>query len=89
MQPRFRKRYRFPKNVIRRAVSLYSRFTTSFRDLEYLFAERGIAVSYKAVRAWTIKFGPAMVSQRRRSRTPPTGRWRLDEMVMKIGGRRL
>ena len=39
--------YRFPPEVIDHAIWLYLRFTLSFRDVEDLLAERGIAVSYE------------------------------------------
>ncbi len=45
-------RHRFPPAIIRHAVWLYFRFTLSFRDVEELLAERGIAVSYETVRRW-------------------------------------
>jgi hypothetical protein len=50
--------YRFPPEVIHQAVWLYLRFTLSFRDVEDLLAERGIAVSYETVRRWVNHFGP-------------------------------
>ena len=52
-------------------------------------AERGIEVSYETIRCWTIKFGPLIAANLRRRRPPPSGRWHLDEMVVKIGGRRM
>ena len=42
--------YRFPPDIIQRAVWLYFRFTLSFRDVEDLLAERGIEVSYETIR---------------------------------------
>ncbi len=45
-----------------------------------------IEVSYETVRCWTIQFGPLIARNLRRGRPGPTGRWRLDEMVVKIGG---
>ncbi len=42
--------YRFPRDVIQRAVWMYLRFTLSFRDVEDLLAERGIEVSYETIR---------------------------------------
>jgi putative transposase len=89
MRPISYKRHRFPKDVIRYAVWLYFRFTMSFRDVEDLMAERGVEVSYETIRCWTLKFGPAIAANLRRRRSPPTGRWHLDEMVVKIGGRRM
>ena len=52
------KGHRFPREIISHAVWLYHRFTLSFRDVEDLLAERGITVSYEAIRYWCIKFGP-------------------------------
>jgi len=83
------KRHRFPADLIRQAVWLYFRFTLSIRDVEELLAQRGIEVSREAVRCWVNKFGPLIAAQIRRRRGPPTGRWHLDEMVVKIGGRRM
>jgi putative transposase len=42
--------YRFPRDIIQRAVWLYLRFTLSYRDVEELLAERGIEISYETVR---------------------------------------
>jgi hypothetical protein len=36
--------YRFPPEVIDQTIWLYLRFTLSFRDVEDLLAERGVAV---------------------------------------------
>ena len=79
-------RHRFPADVIRRAVWLYFRFTLSFRDVEDLMAERGIDVSYETVRFWTRKFGRLFGRNLRKTRPRPTGRWHLDEMVVRIAG---
>ena len=89
MQPVSFKRHRFPPDVIRLAVWLYFRFTLSFRDVEEMLAQRGIDASYETVRSWTLKFGRLFAQNLRRSRSKPTGRWHLDEMVVKIGGKRM
>ena len=89
MNPISFKRHRFPPEVIRRAVWLYFRFTLSVRDVEELLAEREIEVSRESIRCWAIKFGPLFAANLRRRRSAPTGRWHLDEMVVKIGGRRM
>ena len=89
MKPISFKRHRFPPDVIRYAVWLYFRFTLSIRDVEELLAQRGIEASREAVRCWVIKFGPLIAANLRRRRSPPSGRWHLDEMVVRIGGRRM
>ena len=60
----------------------------SIRDVEELLAERGIEVSREAVRMWAIKFGPQFARNLRRRQPRPTGRWHIDEMVVKIAGER-
>ena len=89
MRPISFKRHRFPPDVIRYAVWLYFRFTLSVRDVEELLAQRGIEVGRETVRCWVIKFGPLIAANLRRRRSPPTGRWHLDEMVVKISGQRM
>ena len=81
------KRHRFPPDIICHAVWLYFRFTLSFRDVEELLAQRGIDVSYETIRCWTLKFGPRIARNLKRRRHPPSPRWHLDEMVVKIRGR--
>jgi putative transposase len=59
----------------------------SFRDAEDLLAQRGITVSYEAIRLWCRTFGPqyARALRRRRGRMGDT--WYLDELFVKIQGR--
>src|SRR3712207_1153395 len=81
--------YRFPRDIIQRAVWMYLRFTLSFRDVEELLAERSIEVTYESVRRWVLTFGPA-IARRLRARCPkPHSRWHLDEMFANIGGKQM
>src|SRR5450631_1171372 len=79
--------YRFPPEIIERAVWLYYRFTLSFRDIEDLLAERGIIVSYETIRRWANHFGPMVAADLRRRRPKPHATWHLDEVYLKINGR--
>ncbi|MGV9006855.1 MAG: IS6 family transposase [Brevundimonas sp.] len=89
MKPISFKRHRFPADIIRHAVWLYFRFNLSFRDVEELLAQRGIEVSYETIRCWTIKFGPLIARRLKKRRWAPSPRWHLDEMVCRIGGKRM
>src|SRR3954449_4469507 len=82
-------RHQFPPEVIRGAVWLYLRFTLSYRDVEELLAERGLDVSYETVRRWVLKFGTGIARKLRRCRPRPSNRWHLDEMVVRIAGKRM
>ena len=89
MQPLSFKRHRFHPDIIRQAVWLYSRFTLSLRDVEDLLAERDIDVTYETVRCWGNKFGPAIAANIRRRRGRADCVWHLDEMIVRIGGKRM
>ena len=79
--------YRFPLEIIHQAIWLYLRFTLSFRDVEDLLAERGIAISYETVRRWVNHFGPIIAAELRKRRPKPHAVWHLDEVNLKIDGR--
>jgi transposase-like protein len=81
--------YRFPRDIIQRAVWMYLRFTLSFRDVEELLAERGIVVTYESIRRWVLTFGPAIARRLRAKRPQPHGRWHLDEMFVRVGGKQM
>ncbi len=79
--------YRFPPEIIQRAVWLYYRFTLSLRDVEELLAERGIEATHETIRQWGIQFGPVIA---RDLRSPASAtRWHMDEMFVSIGGKRM
>jgi putative transposase len=82
-------RHRFPPEIIQHAIWLYLRFTLSYRDVEELLAERGLDLSYETVRRWVLKFGPLIARRLRRARPRPSDRWHLDEMVVRIAGKRM
>ena len=80
--------YRFPREIIARAVWRYHRFTLSLRDREDLLAERGISVFYETLRQGCASFGPSYARQIKRRRGPRGERWSLDEGVVTVEGQR-
>jgi putative transposase len=82
------KGFRFPRAVIGYAVWAYHRFALSLRDVEDLLAARGIKVSYETVHDWVVRFDPQFASKVRRDRPRPADKWRLDEVVVLIKGRK-
>ena len=80
--------YRFPPEIIGHAVWLSHRFCLSFRDAEDLLAQRGITVSYETIRQWCHTFGPAYAKTLRRRRGRLGDTWYLDELFVRIQGRR-
>jgi putative transposase len=82
------KRHRFPAEIISHCVWLYFRFCLSYRDVEELLRERGVPLTYEAVRYWCRKFGQAYANQLRHRRPRPGDKWHLDEVFLSIRGQR-
>ena len=82
------RRHRFPAEIISHCVWLYFRFCLSYRDVEELMAERGVILTYEAVRYWCRKFGQTYANELRRRRPRPGDKWHLDEVFLTIHGER-
>jgi transposase, IS6 family len=54
--------FRFPPAVIIVAVRWYLRYGLSYRDVEELLAERGIAVDHVSVYRWVQRFTPLLIN---------------------------
>ena len=81
------KRYRCPAEIIQYAVWLYHRFNLSHRDVEDLLAERGICVSYEAIRLWCHRFGPKYAARLKRKHQGYGDTFFIDEVFVKIDGK--
>ena len=81
------KRHRFHPSIISYAVWIYYRFNMSFRDIEDLLAEKGISVSYEAIRLWCIKFGPSYARKLKQKHVGFGDTFYLDEVFIKINGK--
>jgi len=81
------KQYRFPSEIIQYIVWLYYRFNLSHRDIEDLLAERGINVSYEAIRLWCIRFGPKYAARLKKKHQGYGDTFFIDEVFIKIDGK--
>ena len=89
MQPISYARHQFPPEIIRHAVWLYLRFTLSYRDVEELLAERGLDVTYETIRRWVLNLDRHMLAACAGCGPRPADTWHLDEMVIRVQGRRM
>lgn len=79
----------FPKDVILWAVRWYCRYGVSYRDLEEMMTERGVAVDHTTIYRWVQKYGPELDKRTRWYRRPAglgADSWRVDETYLKVGG---
>jgi len=80
--------HRFPPELISYTVWLYFRFPLSLRMVEEMLAFRGIEVSHETIRQWGLKFGQEFANIVRRRLPRPGDKWHLDEVVLKIAGKK-
>jgi putative transposase len=80
--------HRFPPELISYTVWLYYRFPLSLRMVEEMLAFRGIEVSHETIRQWALKFGQEFANIIRRRLPRPGDKWHLDEVVLKIAGKK-
>jgi transposase-like protein len=73
--------------VIVLAVRWYLRFGLSYRDVEELLVERGIAVDHVTVYRWVQRFTPLLADAARPCRHLVGDRWFVDETYVKVAGR--
>src|SRR3712207_5864865 len=80
--------FRFPAEIISHAVWLYHGFSLSLREAELILAQRGIVVSYESIRTWSLRFGQDLANTLKRRRPKPGDKWHLDEVFIRIRGKR-
>jgi putative transposase len=81
------KHHRFPPEIILHAVWLYLRVNLSIRDVENLLAQRGVTVSYEAIRLWVNKFGSKYAKKLKRKHGCFGDTFFIDEVFIKIDGK--
>lgn len=65
------------------AVYFFVRFGVSYRDLEELMAERGVAVDHATLNRWVEKYAGAIVDEAHGRKGPTSRSWRMDETYIK------
>src|SRR4249919_2569003 len=74
----------FERAIILWAVRWYVAYPISYRQLEEMMGERGVAVDHSTLNRWVIKYAPAFEKAFRRCQYPVGRSWRMDEKYVKI-----
>ena len=78
----------FEGEIVLWAVRWYCRYGISYRDLEQMMAERGVAVEHSTIYRWVQKYAPEIEKRLRwQWRCPRSTSWRVDETYVKVGGK--
>ena len=67
-------------------VRWYLRYSVSYRDLEEMMAERGLAVDHVTIWRWVQHYAPLLNQRLRRELRRPNASWRVDETYIKVAG---
>jgi IS6 family transposase len=77
----------FTAEVILWAVGWYLQFPISYRELERMLADRGVAVDHTTIYRWIQAYAPELEKRIRPHLRPTTGSWRVDETYIRVKGR--
>jgi IS6 family transposase len=81
------KRRRFLAEIILLCVRWYCRYGISYRDLEEMMAERGVAVDHVTLYRWVQRYAPELEKRVRWYQGYRSSSWRVDETYVKVGGK--
>ena len=78
----------FRGEIVLWAVRWYCRYAVSYRDLEAMMTERGVAVDHSTIYRWVQRFAPEMEKRLRwQWHRPQSASWRIDETYIKVRGK--
>ena len=77
---------RFPKEIILVCIRWYAAYALSYRNLEEMMLERGIAVDHSTVNRWAVRFLPLVEKLSRPFKLAVGRSWRMDETYVKVKG---
>src|SRR5262245_47037630 len=76
----------FEKEIILWGVRWYVAYPISYRQLEEMMQERGVAVDHSTLNRWVLKYAPEFEKQFRQRKRPVGTSWRLDETYVRVKG---
>ncbi len=76
----------FEKEIILWGVRWYVAYPISYRQLEEMMQERGVAVDHSTLNRWVLKYAPEIEKQFRKRKRPVGTSWRMDETYVKVKG---
>jgi IS6 family transposase len=59
------------------------RYPLSYRDLEEMMAERGLALDHSTIARWVLRYAPVLNDRIRSEMRQPNRSWRCDETYIR------
>ena len=79
----------FEREIILWGVRWYVAYPISYRQLEEMMEERGVAVDHSRLNRWVLKYAPLLDQAFRARKRRLGGSWRMDETYVRIRGQSL
>ena len=76
----------FPQDIILMGVRWYVAYPLSYRHVEELMEERGVAVDHATIQRRVVKYSPLQEEAFHRRKRPVWISWRMDETYIKVKG---
>ncbi|WP_414476014.1 IS6 family transposase [Microvirga sp. M2] len=77
----------FTAEIILWALRWYLQFPISYRDLERMFADRGVQVDHTTLFRWIQAYAPELEKRIRPHLRMTNGSWRVDETYIRVKGK--
>ena len=76
----------FEKDIILTCVRWYVAYPLSYRQLEEMMQERGVAVDHSTINHWVLKYSAQLEEAFHRRKRPVWRSWRMDETYIRVKG---
>ncbi|SBT15601.1 IS6 family transposase [Vibrio celticus] len=76
----------FPSCIILQAIRYCVSYKLSYREIEEIFAERGIDTDHSTINRWVIRYAPLLEHRARGRKKPVAASWRMDETYINVKG---
>jgi putative transposase len=74
------------KDIILTCIRWYVAYPLSYRQLEELMQERGVAVDHTTINRWVLEYRPQREAAFHRRKQPVWRSWRMDETYIRVKG---
>ena len=76
----------FEKDIILTCVRWYVAYPLSYRQLEEMMQELGVAVDHSTINHWVLKYSAQLEEAFHRRKRPVWRSWRMDETYIRVKG---
>jgi transposase-like protein len=76
----------FVKDIILTCVWWYLAYPLSYRQVEELMEERGVAVDHATIQRWVVKYSHQLEAEFHHRKRPVGRSWRMDETYIRVKG---